>query len=299
MSRDFIPFLKCVGTGARHNRDLSVEEMRQAAAMMLTRRATDAQIAAFLLGWRLKPETAEELAATLEVLDDLTTHTPVPNSLELGYPFDGKADNPYLFHLAAEMVAPFGLRPVVYAGRLQPSKGGLTVAEALEAVAAPPNLRAFRRRDYCPALADLTPIRRQLGLRTAFNTLERLPGVSRSDTAVIGVFHKPFVARYAEIFGPRYRRLVILKGNEGTPEIFSHTRYWVCEGGRIEEGRIDPADFSIEDIRAMRPTPKEAKLAAMRDPSDALMRLARLNAAFWLFAKGMAQSVEEGWERIR
>ncbi len=298
MSNDFITYIKCVGTGAKHNRDLTYEEMRDAMAQMLEGRASPEQAAAFLLGWRLKPESTGEFRAALEAIDELSVKTPVESSIELGYPFDGKADNPYLFPLAAKMVAPFGLNVVVYGGALQPAKGGVTVRQVCEALSMPDNLRYFDRSDYAPSLAALTPIRQRLGIRTGLNTIERLPGIADSDTALIGVFHKPYVKKYVEIFGRRYRRLLIVKGNEGTPEVFGKCRLWIHEDGSLEELTLDPASFGIGYRKSFEPIGKERSLQLLRSPSEELVELARLNAALWLFAKGRAETVEAAWEAL-
>ncbi|WP_457598316.1 glycosyl transferase [Hydrogenimonas sp.] len=298
MPNDFITYIKCVGTGAKHNRDLSYEEMRDAMRQMLDGRAAAEQAAAFLLGWRLKPETVEEFRAALEAIDEASRGTPVPDSIELGYPFDGKADNPYIFPLAAEMVAPFGLDIVVSGGALQPSKGGATVRQICQALPMPENLHYFDRNDYCPALAALTPMRQKLGLRTGLNTLERLPGVAGSDTALIGVFHKPYVKKYVDIFGERYRRLLIVKGNEGTPEIFGKCRLWLHEEGRLEEHLLDPARFGIDYRKSFERIDHDEGIRMLREPSEGLRQIARLNAAVWLFAKGRCPTIEAGWEML-
>ena len=299
MNERFIRYIKCVGTGPKHNRDLNAEEMADAMRMILEGEAAPEQTAAFLLGWRLKPESVEEFRSALKILDAYTGKRAVENGLELGYPFDGKADNPYLFHLSARLVAPSGIRPVLYAGELQPSKNGLTVKEACEALGElPENLILFDRREYAPALATLTPIRQQLGLRTGLNTLERLPNVGQCDTAIIGVFHKPYVKKYVDIFGDRYERLIVLKGNEGTPEIFGKCRLWVCEDGTIKELTVDPARFGIDYRKSFQRITKAEAVAKMREPDEALMKLAKFNAAVWLFAQKEAQSIDEGWEKI-
>ncbi len=296
MSEAFIPFIKCVGTGAKHNRDLTPEEMRQATEMMLSGEASPEQTAAFLLGWRLKPETTEELRVALAVLDRHTRYQPAPQTLELGYPFDGKADNPYLFYAAADFLRPYPIKIVLYGGQLQPSKNGVTVRDVAERLDAHPAILYFDRRAYAPELAALSGIRQRLGLRTAFNVLERLPRAAQSDTALTGVFHKPYVARYIGIFGPRYKRLLIVKGNEGTPEIFGKCRLWLHEGGRTDEMHIDPARYGVRYDKSFRRAARDELIERSLRPDDALTRLARFNAAFWLWAKGLAETLDDGWE---
>jgi len=298
MSEKFIKYIKCVGTGPKHNRDLTVEEMSDAMEQILSGIAEPEQIAAFLLGWRLKPESIEEYRTALDVLDSYTKKSTVENGLELGYPFDGKADNPYIFTLAAPMVASYGINVVVNGGALQPSKGGATVRDLYTSLTFAKTIKYYDRSDYCKPLADLTPIRTKLGLRTGLNTLERLPNVAGCDTAIIGVFHKPYVKKYYEIFGNRYKRLVIVKGNEGTPEVFGKCHIWVCENGNIEEITLDPLEFGIEYKKSFTRIDKETSLDMVKNPSEGLMQIAKLNAAVWLFAKEEAPSIKEAWDKI-
>ncbi len=298
MSRSFINYIKCVGTGAKHNRDLTYEEMLDAMRQMLNGEATPEQTAAFLLGWRLKPESVEEFRAALEAIDETSVAHPVENGIELGYPFDGKVDNPYIFPIAAKMVEPHGIEVVVCGGALQPAKGGATVKDVAEAVNLPKNLRYFDRSRYNPKLANLTPIRTRLGIRTGLNTIERLPGIAGCDTALIGVFHKPYVKKYVEIFGSRYRRLLIVKGNEGTPEIFGKCRVWLHENGETEEFTVDSAALGVEYRKSFEPIEREEGLRMLKNPSEDLVRVAALNAALWLFAKGKADSVEDAFRSL-
>ncbi|MCF6201199.1 MAG: glycosyl transferase, partial [Hydrogenimonas sp.] len=187
---------------------------------------------------------------------------------------------------------------VVSGGALQPAKGGATVKDVIEAIKPPKNLHYFDRRDYNPDLAALTPTRKALGIRTGLNTIERLPGIGGCDTALIGVFHKPYVKKYIDIFGDRYKRLVIVKGNEGTPEVFGKCRIWIHENFNTKELSIDPADFGIEYRKSFKRISKTESLKALKSPSSKLMDIAKLNAAIWLYAKNMASSIKEAFEKI-
>ncbi len=298
MSNSFIKYLKYVGTGAKHNRDLSYEEMLDVMRQILDADASPEQAAAFLLGWRMKPETVEEFRAALEAIDEASIKSPVENGLELGYPFDGKADNPYIFPLAAEIVKPFGINIVVSGGALQPTKGGTTVRDVAEAVDLPENVRYMDRKDYCPKLANLSTMRNRLGLRTGLNTLERLPGIAECDTALIGVFHKPYVKKYIEIFGDRYKHLVIVKGNEGTPEVFGKCRVWFHKEGETREFVIDSAQMGVGYKKSFEPIEKHKSIGMLKSPSKELLHVASLNAALWLFAKGYTDSFEAAYEKV-
>ena len=65
---NFKKYIKAVGTGVKGNRDLSKDEVFDATENILLNRATQAQIGAFLIGWRTKLETNEELSGAIEAL---------------------------------------------------------------------------------------------------------------------------------------------------------------------------------------------------------------------------------------
>jgi len=164
---DFHKAIKAVGVGKKHNRELTyVEmhvEMQKTMRMMLEKQAYPEQIAAFLLGWRVREESVTEFRAVLDLFESYVLKVPVENALELGYPYDGKVDNPYLFPLVAHFLKKSDLQLVVTGDHLQPSKAGTTVKEICEAVSLPTNLHFFDRARFFPQLSALTEIPQQTG----------------------------------------------------------------------------------------------------------------------------------------
>lgn len=295
---DFSKYIHAVGTGPKSNRDLSFEEAEDMMGQMLDRSVYNEQIAAFLLGWRLKPETIEEFRGAIAACDARTNFTPVENSLELGYPFDGKRRNPYIFPLVAKYLKKAGLNLVVYGDELQPAKNGITTKQVYENFEFDENIKFFDRKEYFPKLSDLTEIRMRLGLRTAFNTIEKLPGVAKSEVAITGVFHKPYVKKYAQIFGDRYRRFALVQGNEGTPELFSKGHMWIVEEDEISEHVIDPQVFGVDYVKSWDNISLEESIDQLKNPSEEFIKLAKFNAAVYLFLMGRSESIEEAYKTL-
>ena len=295
---DFSKYIHAVGTGPKSNRDLSFEEAEDMMSQMLDRSVYSEQIAAFLLGWRLKPETIEEFRGAITACDARTTFTPVENSLELGYPFDGKRRNPYIFPLVAKYLKKADVNLVVYGDELQPAKNGITTKQVYENFNFDENIKFFDRKDYFPKLSELTEIRMRLGLRTAFNTIEKLPGVAKSEVAITGVFHKPYVKKYAQIFGNRYKRFALVQGNEGTPELFSKGHMWIVEDGEISEHIIDPHAFDINYVKSWDNISLEESIDQLKNPSEEFIKLSKFNAAVYLFLMGRSESIEAAYETL-
>ena len=295
---NFLPYLKCVGTGPKRNRDLSKEEMKTVIRAFLKQEVIPEQIAAFMLGWRVKGESIDEFAGAIEVFDEFIRHDPLPNSIEFGYPYDGKVKNPYLLPLTAQYLQKFDIPLSLHGGLLQPAKGGITLKEVCDNVPLPSNVHFYDRKEYFPELYEFSDIREKLGLRSSFNTIEKLLGITQSDTAIIGAFHKPFVEKYIALYKDRYKKLTIIKGNEGTPEIFSKCSITIVQNDEIEEIKVDPRDFGIAYEKSREPLTLAQSLELTQNPSEELLKLAKLNAAVILFLADHAASIEEAYELL-
>ena len=292
-SEEFLPYLKTVGTGPKSNRDLTKDEMKIVMRSFLKKEVVPEQAAAFLLGWRVKGESLEEFAASIEVFDEFVKQEPLENSIEFGYPYDGKVKNPYIFPLVAKYLQSFNINMSLHGGLLQPAKGGITLKEICNNTAISENTYYFDRSEYFPELYEFSALRAKLGLRSSFNTIEKLLNITQSDTAIIGAFHKPFVEKYITLFKDRYKKLIIIKGNEGTPEIFSKCAITIVENNEVTEIKVDPKDFGISYEKSRDPLSLERSLVLTHNPSDELLKLAKLNAAVIVFLTDRTSSIEE------
>ncbi|TET88751.1 MAG: glycosyl transferase [Sulfurovum sp.] len=297
-TEEFLPYLKCVGTGPKRNRDLTKDEIKIVISAFLKKEVLPEQVSAFLLGWRVKGESLEEFAGALEVFDKFVIQKPLENSIEFGYPYDGKVKNPYIFPLTAQYLQKFNLNLSLHGDLLQPAKGGITLKEVCDNTSLSSNTHYYDRATYFKELHEFSDIRAKLGLRSSFNTIEKLLNITQSDTAIIGAFHKPFVEKYIALFKDRYKKLVIIKGNEGTPEIFSKCSITIVENGEVEEIKVDPKDFGIMYTKSTERISLETSLDLVENPSDELLKLAQLNAGVILFLTGKVGSIEEGFEVI-
>ncbi len=296
MSNEFHKYIKAVGTGAKHNFDLSIEQMEEAMGMILDGTIYPEQLSAFLLGWRIKPETTDEFIGAIKSFDKYIKREKIENSIELGYPYDGKCNNPYMFSLIAKELEPYGINIVVTGDKLQPAKGGIVVSQIIQDIDKSSNLYYFDRKNIFPQLSNLTQTRMRLGTRTGFNTIERLLNPAFSDIAFTGVFHKPFMEKYVKIFGNRYKKLVITKGNEGTSEIFSKTQYWIVQNNTTTEYKIDPKYFGIDYKKSWDKIRYDEMVNIINNPTKEFMKLIKLNSAFILNCFNKVLTIEDGYD---
>jgi anthranilate phosphoribosyltransferase len=298
MDKRFNKLLKAVGSGVKNNHNLSQEEMKEAFSLILNKEVYPEQISAFLLGWRVKPETVEEFKGVLDAFDNFIYKQPILHSVEIGYPYDGKLNNPYLFTLMAQYIQKYNLNLVVSGDKLQPAKGGITTQNISNNMNLQENLYYFDRKDYFKELSELTTVRERLGIRTGLNSIERLLNPTNATIGLLGVFHKPFVKKYIDIFADRYQKLVIIKGNEGTPEIFSKCKYWIIEDNKVIEDIINPEDFGINYKKSWDKITLEESLEMIHNPSEELIKLAKLNLAMILFVDGKFSSIKDAYDDL-
>ena len=296
---DFFKFIKAVGTGPRHNRDLSQAEMKEVITMILKRQISNEEIGAFLLGWRVKGETAEEFLGTLESFESHIKYQNVPNSIELGFPSDGKNDNPYIFVLAANFIKPFGINLALCKDELKHAKLGHTIFDLANNYEFGDNIFCFDKKEIFAELSNLNNIRENLKIRTSFDSIEKLSGFARSKAGILGAFHKPFVEKYLEIYCQKYSNFAVIKGNEGGLEIFGKCQLWVFKNSKIEHITIDPAEFGINYQKSWDKISLEESISMIKDPSNDLLNLAKLNSAVWLFIyDDNIQNIRQAFEML-
>ena len=302
----FKRYIKAVGTGVKGNRDLSKEETFDAVEQILLNKATPAQSGAFLIGWRTKLETNEELSGAVEALRKYIKFTEVKDSIELGYSFDGRCENPFLFPLFENILDDFykknsdvrRLNLVISGDYLQPAKVGLTTKEIFANIDKGQYLHFFDRVEYLKELSDITPLRLELGLRTAFNTVEKLLNPSLSEYGVTTAFHKPYVQKYLEIFAPYFKDVIVLKGSEGSPEVLKDGKFWRMQEGSIVEENFSLKGFGINYSREFENISLEESLNIVKNPDDEIIKLAKLNVALYLLFAKRVSSLDEAWQRL-
>jgi len=295
---NFFKYIKAVGTGPKGNRNLSKDEMIDAMQQILDQSIYPEQATAFLLGWRLQEESHEEMSGALESFDSYIKRTTVPNSVELGNPFDGKRKRPYLFPLIAKELKQFNMNLVLSGDLVQPAKSGITTKDTCLNLNLEDNIHFFDRADYFKELSALTQTRQRLGLRTGFNTIEKLLNPANSSYAMTGAFHKPYVKKYLDLFGSFYDKLMIVKGEEGTCEFFGKSKYWLKEDGGIKEFEINPEKYGINYTDIWDKITLDEMKEVMQNPSAELLKLVKLNAALVLVASNNASSLNEGYEKL-
>jgi anthranilate phosphoribosyltransferase len=297
-------------------RDLDQREAREVFAQVMSGDATPAQIGALLMGFRVKGETAGEIAGAAETMRALSTRVQV----DVPYLVDTcgtGGSGAKLFNVstaAAFVAAAAGAHVAKHGNRKASSASGS--ADVLEAagvnLALTPVQIAQCIRDvgvgflFAPAhhsaMKHAAPVRREIGVRTLMNLLGPLTNPAGARRQLIGVFSPLFQEMLARVLELLDAEHVLVVHSNGLDEIALDASTCVVElrDGRIDEYDIAPEDFGIprRSTDSLRADSPEASLAlviqALGQPDSAAADLVSLNAGAAIYAAGVATTLAHG-----
>ena len=221
------------------------------------------QGAGLLVALAAKGEQIDEIVGAARAMRERSLH--VEHGLEtvidiVGTGGDG-ANTINVSTMAALVVAAAGVSVAKHGNRAASSACGS--ADVLEATGLPIDLapdraaRMLRETNftfmfaprYHPAMKNVAPIRRELGVRTIFNVLGPLTNPAGANVAVVGVSRRNLV----ELLGDVLRSLGVTRGavihaENGIDEVAgdAKTTVYSFEGETARTWEIDPADFGLE-----------------------------------------------------
>jgi anthranilate phosphoribosyltransferase len=230
----FRAVIKAVATGPRGSRDLTFDEAREAATLLLDGEVSQAQAGAFLIGMRVKGEGVDELAGVVQALRDravaLHARHRGPLVASCGA-FDGIADAPPLGLAASICAAAAGAAVVTACGDRLGPKHGVTPAEVLAALGgparpAPEQSEAMLARAgvavvhagaALPGWDALAGLRDEIGLRGPVHSAEKLVDWFGARRFVVGHTHGGYAPK---LLGALARlgaeRAIAVRGVEGS-----------------------------------------------------------------------------------
>jgi anthranilate phosphoribosyltransferase len=279
--------------------------------------------AALLSALRVKKETVGEIAAAAQVMRELALKVPVAPGSELVDIVGTGGDGANTFNISTAsmfVAAAAGARVAKHGNRSVSSKSGSAdVLEALganielapEAVAAciaETGIGFMFAPLHHPAMKNVGPVRRELGVRTIFNILGPLTNPAGAPNILMGVFHSDLVlvlARVLQQLGAK--RALVVWGADGMDEISlgAATRVAELHDGALREYEIHPEDFGLTMSASRNLSVTDADdskrrlLSALDDKAGIERDIVSLNAGAALYVGGVADSIAAGVERAR
>ena len=247
-----------------HGQELSESQVSWAMREIMEGNATDAQIAAFAFGIRVRGITAAELAAAADTMRSFATpvdFSDVPNCVDIvGTGGDGH-HTVNISTMASFIVCAAGVPVVKHGNRAASSKcGGADMLEALgldierspEAIRKDAQNTGFAfmfAKTYHPAMRFAGPVRSQLGAPTIFNLLGPMTNPAAPRFGLIGCAFKEFMPIMGGAFAHQGSRVLVVRGMDGMDEISVCTPTEVVTVdalGRTGEEVINPRTISLD-----------------------------------------------------
>ena len=305
------------------HREIFHDEMLHLMRMIMQGELSPLMIAAITTGLRVKKETIGEITAAAQVMRELSTKVHVADRTHLVDVVGTGGDGSHTFNISTcsmFVAAAAGARVAKHGGRSVSSKSGS--ADVLEALGLNINLTPDQiarsiadtgvgfmfAPNHHPAMKNVAPVRKEMGVKTFFNILGPLTNPAGAPNIVMGVFHPDLVGiqvRALQRLGAEHA--VVVYGRDGMDEVSLGAATLVGElkDGQITEYDIHPEDFGMPMMsnRAIKVETPEQSLAMLRGVLDnqegPAKHIVALNAGVVLYAAGVAPTMKAGIDRAR
>jgi anthranilate phosphoribosyltransferase len=300
------------------HREIFHDEMLHLMRMIMGGDITPLMTAAILTGLRVKKETIGEITAAAQVMREFSTKVDVADRTHLVDIVGTGGDGSHTFNIstcAMFVAAAAGARVSKHGGRSVSSKSGS--ADVLESLGANINLSPAVIADciaqtgigfmfapnHHPAMKNVAPVRKELGVRTLFNILGPLTNPASAPHILMGVFHPDLVGiqiRALQRLGAEHA--LVVYGRDGLDEVSLGAATLVGElkHGEITEYDIHPEDFGLTmaSHRALQvDTPQDSQAmleAVLANQPGPARDIVALNAGVALYAANVAPTMAQG-----
>jgi anthranilate phosphoribosyltransferase len=246
----------------KRHQNLTVDEARRAMGAVMDGEATPVQIAGLLMALALKGERPGEMAGLATAMRARSARLPRavgPTFDTCGTGGDG-ADTFSISTATALVLAGCGVRVAKHGNRAASSRSGSAdVFEALGiALDASPErvctaleeagVAFFFAQQWHPSMKHAAPVRRELGVRTAFNLLGPLTNPATPSRQLVGVSRPEQTELLARSLGDLgSERAWVVHGADGLDEISTtgYTKVSEFQHGAVRTFYVHPADADL------------------------------------------------------
>lgn len=300
------------------HREIFHDEMLKLMRMIMSGEMSPVMMAALLTGLRVKKETIGEISAAAQVMREFSARVevePMPHFVDI---VGTGGDGLHTFNISTTamfVAAAAGARVAKHGNRGVSSRSG--AADVLEALGARIDLNPQQvaqclqecgigfmfAPNHHPAMKNVAPVRRELGVRTIFNILGPLTNPANAPNTLMGVFHPDLVGiqvRVMQRLGADH--VLVVHGKDGMDEISLGAATLVGElrNGEVREYEIHPEDYGLAMVSSRGLVVEDAtqSCAMLREVLDNRPGPAReivaFNAGAALYAANLCDSIGAG-----
>jgi anthranilate phosphoribosyltransferase len=310
---DFRALLTKVGNGQA----LGIDEAERAFDIMTSGDATPAQMGAFLMGLKVRGETAEELAGGARALRAKVQRVRAPDGAMDIVGTGGDHHGTYnVSSCSAFVVAGAGVPVAKHGNRAFTSKSGAADVlgalginldlpiETLEKALAEAKICFLMAPRHHSAMRNVAGPRTELApSRTIFNLLGPMSNPALVKRQLVGVFDRRWLKPVAQALGQLgLERALVVHGQDGMDELTTTTASWAAslDGGKVSEIEIAPEDAGVKRTTmdklkgADAAHNAEAIRKVLGGEKNAFRDIVVLNSAAALMVAGKARDLKDG-----
>lgn len=300
------------------HREIFHDEMLHIMRLIMSGEMSPVLMAAFITGLRVKKETIGEITAAAQVMREFSTKVQVPDARHLVDIVGTGGDGAHTFNIstcAMFVAAAAGAKVSKHGGRSVSSKSGS--ADVMESLGVNINLKPeaiaqcvmetgvgfMFAPNHHPAMKNVAPVRKELGVKTIFNILGPLTNPAGAPNILMGVFHPDLVGiqvRALQRLGTEHA--LVVHGKDGLDEISlgAGTMVGELKNGEVREYEIHPEDFgftmaSTRNVKVETPEQSRAMLMDVLDGKPGVASdIVALNAGAALYAANVVADMAAG-----
>ncbi|PVY90667.1 anthranilate phosphoribosyltransferase [Acidovorax sp. 99] len=305
------------------HREIFHDEMLHLMRLIMNGELSPVMTASIITGLRVKKETIGEITAAAQVMREFSTKVHVKDATHMVDIVGTGGDGANTFNISTcsmFVAAAAGAKVSKHGGRGVSSKSGS--ADVMEALGIHINLKPEQiaqciaevgigfmfAPNHHPAMKNVAPVRKELGVRTIFNILGPLTNPAGAPNILMGVFHPDLVGiqvRALQRLGAEHA--LVVYGRDGMDEVSLGAATLVGElkNGQITEYEIHPEDFGLPmaSNRALKvETPEQSRemlIGVLKGEPGAAQDIVCLNAGVALYAANVAESIQAGIAKAR
>ena len=305
------------------HREIFHDEMLHLMRLIMNGELSPVMTAAIITGLRVKKETIGEITAAAQVMREFSTKVHVQDTTHMVDIVGTGGDGANTFNISTcsmFVAAAAGAKVSKHGGRSVSSKSGS--ADVMDALGIHINLQPEQiaqciadvgigfmfAPNHHPAMKNVAPVRKELGVRTIFNILGPLTNPAGAPNILMGVFHPDLVGiqvRALQRLGAEHA--LVVYGRDGMDEVSLGAATLVGElkNGQITEYEIHPEDFGLAmaSNRALKvETPEQSRemlIGVLKGEPGAAQDIVCLNAGVALYAANVAESIPDGIAKAR
>jgi anthranilate phosphoribosyltransferase len=290
--------------------------------LIMTGKATPAQIAGFLIALRLKGETVSEIAAAANVMRELATPVTITGQHVIDTCGTG-GDGANTFNISttvAFVVAAAGGQVAKHGNRSVSSRSGS--ADVLEAAGVNLDLSAeqvsqcvntigvgflFAPKHHSAMKHTIGP-RKEMAVRTIFNLLGPLSNPAGAKNQLIGVFSEQWVEPLAQVLHKLgSEHVLIVNAEDGLDEISINSATTVAE---LQNGSVRTYSITPEQFGFQRAPLSTLAVDSIQSSLDTLKKVLRgepgpakdivcLNAGAAIYAANLTDTLDSGIQKAQ